>query len=141
MFMKVSLNLDKNMRIIGTNSSSMQTVFDTYPEFGGDNSAPTPMEILLQAIGACSFMDVITILKKKKKEIKHLKIDISGDRADIHPRVFTNVHLIYELNSPDAEMKDLIRAIELSQKTYCGVSAMFQRSGCEVTWEAKIINS
>jgi putative redox protein len=136
--MKVTLKLDNKMRIIGTDSSNHPTYFDTVPEFGGENSAPTPMAIMLQAMGACSFMDIVSILNKKRKQIDSLEIEISGIRADKHPKVFTNVHLKYILKSPDTEMKDLERAIELSQTTYCGASAMFQRAGCEVTTEAII---
>jgi putative redox protein len=60
-------------------------------------------------------------------------------RADTHPRVLTEVHLKFILNSPDTEMKDLERAVEISQTTYCGASAMFQKSGCKVSWESQII--
>lgn len=133
--MKVNLKLDRNMRIIGTNSAGLPTAFDTHSDIGGEDTAPTPMEIFVQAMGACSFMDVLAILRKKRKQIDDLQLQINGVRAETHPKVMTEVHLIFTLNSPDAEIKDLERAVELSQTTYCGASAMFQRSGCKVTWE------
>lgn len=139
--MKVNLKLDRNMRIIATDSRNHQTIFDSYPTVGGEDTAPTPMEVMLQAMAACSFMDVVSIIRKKRKNVTDLRIYAEADRADQHPKVFTKVHLIYELISPDAEMKDLERAIELSQQTYCGASAMFKKSGCIVTWEAKIQKS
>ena len=126
------------MRIIGSNSAGLETIFDTHPSVGGENTAPTPMEIMLQAMGACSFMDVISILRKKRKQIDGFAIRLEGERAKEHPKVFTNVHLVYELISPDAGQKDLERSIELSQNKYCGASAIFKASGCEVTWEAVI---
>ena len=134
--MEAKLTYDRNMRIVGTNTLGLQTVFDSHPAAGGEDTAPTPMEIMLQAMGACSFMDILSILRKKRKTISGLSISLNGQRAEKHPMVFTSVHLIYELERPDAEIKDLERAIELSQSTYCGISAMFQRSGCEVTWES-----
>lgn len=134
--MKVRLINDKKMRIQGQDSNGHQTFFDTVSDFGGDNSAPTPMAIMLQAMGACSFLDVMSILNKKRKQIDSLEVELDGTRAENHPKVFTKVHIKYILKSPDTEMKDLERAIELSQTTYCGASAMFQRSGCEVTTEA-----
>lgn len=134
--MKAVLKLDRNMRIIGENSEGLQTIFDTHPNVGGENTAPTPMEVMLQSLGACTFMDVLAILRKKRKQIDDLKIYLEAERAKEHPKVFTKVHLIYELKSPDAEQKDLERVIELSQQTYCSVSAMFKRAGCEVSWEA-----
>ena len=133
--MKVELKLDKNMRIIGTNSLGKTTFFDTHTDSGGEDSAPTPMEIMLEAMGGCTFMDVLAILRKKRKIINELKISINGERAESHPKVFTKVHLTFELTSPDAEEKDLARAVELSQTTYCSAAAMFKRSGCEISYD------
>jgi putative redox protein len=138
--MKVTLSLERNLRIKGTDSLEHETFFDTAPEFGGENSAPTPMAIMLQAMGSCSYLDVISILKKKRKQIDSFIMELEGARANTHPKVFTDVHIKYILHSPDTEMKDLERAIELSQTTYCGASAMFQRSGCKVTTEAILAN-
>ncbi|MFA6570874.1 MAG: OsmC family protein [Bacteroidota bacterium] len=137
--MDATLRLDRNMRIIGTTPSGLETIFDTHPGVGGEDTAPTPMEVMLQAMAACSFMDIVSIIRKKRKHLGGLKIYVHGDRAEKHPKVFTEVQLTYELTSEDAEMKDLVRAIELSQSTYCGASAIFQRSGCTVTWKAVLL--
>lgn len=139
--MKVSLRLDRNMRIIGTGKLSHTVAFDTSPEVGGDNTAPSPMEVMLMSLGACTFMDVVSILRKKRKTITALSIQIDGTRAKEHPKVYTNVHLIYELTSSDAQIEDLNRSIELSQNKYCSVSAMFKAAGCQLTWEAKLRRS
>jgi putative redox protein len=137
--MNSTLTLDRNMRIIGTNADGLETVFDTHPDAGGEDTAPTPMEVLLQAMGACSFMDVVSILRKKRRQIDGLKVEQSAVRSEQHPKVLTEVHLKYILNSPDAEQTELDKAIELSQTKYCGASAMFQQSGCKVTWESEIM--
>jgi putative redox protein len=134
--MKVTLKLEEGMKISGSDSRGHITNFDTVEQFGGNDSAPTPMEVMLQAMTACSVMDVAAILNKKKKTIDSLDIEIEGTKAPKHPMVFTNVEITYILKSPDTEIKDLERAIELSQTTYCGASAMFQRSGCEVKTKA-----
>ncbi len=136
--MKTILKLDRNMRILATNDLGLETVFDTHPSVGGEDTAATPMEIMLQAMGACTFMDVISILRKKRKDIKDLHISIDGVRGDTHPKMYTKVHMVYELFSPDAELKDLERSVELSQTKYCGASAMFKAAGCEVTYECKV---
>lgn len=137
--MKVSLRLERNMRIIGSGKLGHEVIFDTIPEVGGENTAPSPMEVMLMSLGACTFMDVVSILRKKRKTITSMNIYIDAERAKEHPKVYTKVHLTYELTSPDVEMNDLNRSIELSQTKYCSVSAMFKASGCEVTWDAKII--
>ena len=137
--MIVRLNLIENMKISGKNSKEQETLFDTSIIGGGNESAASPMEILLQAMGACSLMDVVSILRKKRINIEDLHVEIEGTRANEHPKVFTKVHLKYFLKSPNAEINDLVRSIELSQTKYCGASAMFQRSGCEVTYEGFIL--
>ncbi len=134
--MEVNLRLDRNMRIIATNKLGLETVFDTHPSVGGEDTAPTPMEVTLMSLGACTFMDVISIVRKKRKTVAGMNIRIIAERAKEHPMVYTKVHLVYELISPDATIEDLNRAIELSQTKYCSVSAMFKKAGCEVTWEA-----
>lgn len=136
--MKAVLRLDHNMRIIGVSHSGHEVVFDTVPEVGGDNTAPPPMQVMLMSLGACTFMDVVGILRKKRKIITKMNIHLNAERAKEHPKVFTKVHLIYELTSPDAQIDDLNRSIELSQTKYCSVSAMFKSAGCEITWEAVI---
>ncbi len=136
--MKVNLVLTENMHITATDAYNHKTEFDTVPEVGGENRASAPMVVMLEAMAACSMMDVAAIIRKKRKTIKELRIEVEGERANQHPKVFTKVHLKYFLKSPDAEMNDLERAIELSQSTYCGASAMFKRSGCEVTTEAHL---
>lgn len=139
--MKANLKIDRNMRIIGKNELGLETVFDSHPSVGGEDTAPTPMEIALQAMAACSMMDVITILKKKRKQVDNLNVTVEGHRKHEHPKIFTEAKVIYELISPDAELKDLERAIELSQGTYCSVSAMFKLAGCKVETEAFVHNS
>ncbi len=136
--MKVTIRLEEGMRLIGENSRQHQTIFDTIEDFGGSNSAPTPVEVAVQSLGACTTMDVLSILRKKRRTINKFSIVLLAERANEHPKVITNLHLIYSLVSPDAELKDLQRAIELSQEKYCSVSAIFKRSGCEITWEAKL---
>ena len=139
--MEVNLKLDKNMRFVGTNEFGHNTYFDTHPPTGGEDSAPTPMEVLLESMAACSCMDIVPILKKKKKQVVDLKVIIKGERSEVHPKVFTDIHFIFELVSPDAELSDFERAVELSQTKYCSVTLMIKRSGCNVSYECKIVKS
>lgn len=137
--MNITLSLDKGMRMLGTNERGMQTTFDTND---GEHIAhdASPMEIMLEALGACSAMDILSIIRKKHKTISDFRIEISGTRADDYPKVYVKAHLKYTMVSPDATLKDLIHAITLSQEKYCSASVMFTRSGCEVTFEAKVLS-
>lgn len=139
--MKATIKLDRNMRLIGTTPKGHQTIFDTVPQVGGEDTAATPMEIMLQSLAACSSMDVISILRKKRKTIDEFWVDIEGERTDEHPKIFKKVHLTYNLKSPDAEEADLKRSVELSQDKYCGASAMFKLAGCEVIYSMNLIKS
>jgi putative redox protein len=66
-------------------------------------------------------------------------MEAHATRAETHPKVFTHIRLRYELVSPDATEQDLLRAIELSQTTYCSASIMVRRSGCQIEWEAQLL--
>ncbi|MCS6966364.1 MAG: OsmC family protein [Candidatus Kapabacteria bacterium] len=138
--MKATLELvDAAMRFEGRNERGQSTSFDADPAVGGRDSAARPMEVLLQAVMACTAMDVLSIVRKKRRTVIAFRIVAEAERAAEHPKVFTRIHLRYELTSPDAAEQDLYRAIELSQGTYCSASIMVRRSGCSITWEAHVL--
>lgn len=120
------------------NNRGHKTLYSAKGLEGGDENAATPMETLLQSVASCSGIDVVTILEKKRKTIDALDIKISGERREEHPQIFIKAHLHYTLKSPDADLNDLERCVELSQDKYCGAAAMFRLAGAEVTWSAEI---
>lgn len=138
--MKVELNLESGMRLAGKNESGQITYFDASEKHGGNNTAASPMEIFLQAMGACSSIDVIGILRKKRKTINSFKVFIDGIRADDFPKVFTDVKIIYEVNSPDVKKEEVEYAVKLSYDKYCSAMAMFVKSGCKIETVCKVIN-
>jgi putative redox protein len=133
--MKAHVEWKGGMLLEGKNAEGMSTFFDSHH---AEQRYGTPMEIMLQAMASCSIMDVISILEKKRKTITALHVEVDSDRSDGHPKVFTAVRLHYTLISPDAELKDLERSVELSQHSYCSASAMFQKAGCEVSWICEV---
>jgi putative redox protein len=138
--MQATVKYLENNRFLGTNSLGMQTYYDNNDgEFV--QTAPTPMEVVLQAMGACSAIDIISIIKKKRKQVADLEVKLDADRRDDYPKTFTNIRVKYILTSPDAEEKDLIRAVELSQEKYCNVSIMLKDAGVNLTWEAELVRS
>jgi putative redox protein len=104
-------------------SSGIATVLDGSPDHGGLGSGIRPMEALLYGLGACTAMDVISILEKKQQRVLEFRVEVSARREPEHPRRFTSIELVYVLRgiglSPDA----VARAIELSQTRYCSASA------------------
>lgn len=101
------------------------------------NRAPTPMELLLMALGACTATDVVSILKKKRQKLESLEVLCGGERAPDPPRVWTKLEVIYRLRGrlEEAAVK---RAIELSEQKYCSVSAMLQKTAM-LTWRHEIL--
>jgi putative redox protein len=100
------------------------------------NGAPGPMEMLLGALGACSSVDVIGILAKKRQKLVSLEIVISGERAANPPAVWTKIDMVYRLSGA-VEEKAARDAIELSQTKYCSVAAMLRKTA-EITYRFEI---
>jgi putative redox protein len=136
---EVSVKYNGGMKVTGINTMNHETQFDSHPDGGGENSAPTPMEVMLESLAACTYMDVISIIRKKRRTVNDLVVHAQGERAEKHPKVYTKVHLIYELHSQDAEASDLERAVQLSESTYCSAIGLFKKAGVEITHESKII--
>ncbi len=136
--MKVSVAFDETMPLAGTGKAGHTTLFDTSPEFHGTGSASSPMEVLLESLAACSMMDIISIVKKKRREVEKLTADVDAERAAEHPKVFTAIKIVYRLQSPDCTIADFERAISLSIDKYCSVSAMLRASGCSIEWSAEL---
>jgi putative redox protein len=102
------------------------------------NAAPGPMEILLGALGACTLVDVVMILAKKRQKLTSLEIDISGERANEPPKVWTKIEMVYRL-AGTLEDKAVRDAIELSQFKYCSVAAMLRKTA-EITYRFEIVS-
>lgn len=137
-FMKIRLSYEKNMSFAGVNERNHITRFDTKQFLGGDDKQATPAEVMLEALAACSAMDVVSILRKRRKTISSFIIEVEGQRGDEHPKIFTEVRIKYILLSPDIEISEFNHAVELSQNKYCFASAMFKRAGCNVIWETEL---
>lgn len=136
--MNISLQFHGGHHFTGTDAKGLVTHFDS-PIDGADPLAASPMSIMLQSLAACTSVDIVDILHKKRKTITAFAVTVESQRADDHPRVFTKASLHFSLTSPDAALADLERCIELSQEKYCSVAAMFKRSGCELSTTAEVI--
>jgi putative redox protein len=101
------------------------------------DAAPGPMEMLLGALGACTSVDVILILAKKRQKLASLDVTISGERASEPPAVWTRIEMVYRL-SGQLEEKAVRDAIELSQTKYCSVAAMLRKTAA-ITYRFEIL--
>lgn len=104
-----------------TTPSGHRVMMDAAEEVGGDNRGPLPTELLLAATGSCSGIDIVSILRKMRLNVEAFEMEVTGERADEHPRRFTHVHIHYKLKG-DLPVENVRRAIDLSRDTYCSVS-------------------
>jgi putative redox protein len=98
-----------------------------------------PMEMLLGALGACTSVDVIMILEKKRQKVASLEVSVSGERASEPPQVWTKIEIVYRI-SGTLEEKAVRDAIELSQKKYCSVAAMLGKTA-KITYRYEILQT
>ncbi|GAB4130703.1 MAG: OsmC family protein [Bacteroidia bacterium] len=134
--MKVTLNrLDDAFHFEARSEDGVSMHFDANPEIGGHNKGVRPMQALLMAIGGCSAIDIIMILKKQKQEITDFKIDIDGEREKgKEPALWEKAHVIYHLEG-NVEPEKAKRACQLSMEKYCSVSKTLEKAGAQVSWE------
>lgn len=118
----------QGITFIGKSDSNHWVTMDGSEQFGGSNAGSSPKELLLIALGGCTGSDVASILSKKRVKIDKFEMYISADVTDEHPKVYTKAHIEYVFYGRDIQEKDVERAIELSQNTYCSVTAMLQKA-------------
>ena len=87
------------------------------------NSAATPMELLLLALGGCTGVDAISILKKKRQHVTDYRIEVNGERRDDHPRAYTRLFVKHIVRGRGVSEKAVADAVELSDTKYCSVAA------------------
>lgn len=97
------------------------------------NRAATPMELLLIALGSCTGVDVISILKKKRQNVAGYHIEVSGERREEHPRAYTRLYVRHVLSGEGLSESAVASAIELSDQKYCSVAASLRGTAEIVT--------
>ncbi len=108
----------------GITQSGHSITMDGAPEMGGGNAGARPMELLLIGMGGCTAFDVVGILKKARAELEGLNIEITAERADEIPKVFTVINLHFTATGKNIKDQVLKRAIDLSAEKYCSASIM-----------------
>lgn len=135
--MKTRVKWLDNMSFVGESGSGHSIVMDGPPEFGGRNLGVRPMEMLLLGLGGCASFDVVSMLKKSKQDLIDCEVEISAERAEVEPKVFTKIHLHFILSGNDLSETRVSRAIELSAEKYCSASIMLGKTAV-VTHDHKI---
>lgn len=136
--MKATVTFDRTMPLRGSNAKGQVTLFDTLPDLG-TGAAASPVEVLLEAMASCSMMDIIGILRKKRREVITLTAHLEAERAREHPKVFTSIAVRYDLASPDCTAAELDHAVSLSIGKYCSIAAMLRNGGCAITASSRLV--
>jgi putative redox protein len=105
---------------VGITPGGRALVLDTNSQ---RSSAPSPVELLLVALGSCTAADVASILKKKRQQVTSYTIEVYGERRDDYPRSYTSMTVHHILTGRGISEKAVAQAIELSETKYCSVSA------------------
>lgn len=95
----------------------------------------SPVELVLSALGACGAVDIVVMLKKRKKTISEFVIETEGTRQEDTPKYFTRIHCHYILTSPDATVEELNKVAQLSLEKYCSVASSLK---AEITFSAEV---
>ncbi len=123
-------------QFIGTDSSKHSVVMSTQDEENGVGMKPS--DLLLVALGGCSSVDVVNILRKKRQRLTGLEIDITGEQDPDPPWAFRKIHVMYTLRGRGLSEKAVADAIELVEDKYCSVKATLDKV-VEIYTEYRII--
>ena len=118
----------EQMSFVAEADSGHALVMDGSVEIGGRNLGPRPMELLLMGLGGCSSIDVVMILQKSRQDIHDCVVELSAQRADQEPKVFTQIHLHFVVSGKALDPKRVAHAINLSAEKYCSASIMLGKT-------------
>lgn len=134
---KASIQYGGDDFFIATTPSNHSVIIDTK---GERKSASTPLELLLVSVAACTAVDVVSILEKKRQKISAYKVEITGTRREEHPRAFTAFHIHHLVYGQNILAQAVEKAIELSDTKYCSVAATV-RPTAKITTSFEIIEN
>jgi putative redox protein len=126
------------MRMVGEADGPAIVVDHALPGEDREDTGPRPVRLLLIGLCGCTGMDVFSIMKKKRQPFTGLQVKATAERAEEHPRVFTQIHLEFVVTGEEVDPGAVERAIELSYTKYCSASAMLGEVA-EITTSYRIV--
>lgn len=137
--MKARIKWVENVTFIGESGSGHAVVIDGPPEAGGRNLGVRPMEMLLLGMGACTAFDVVHILRKQRQEVSDCVAQLSAERADEEPKVFTKIHVHFVVKGRGLKPAAVERAVTLSAEKYCSASIMLGKTA-QITHDFEVVD-
>ena len=137
--MKARIKWLENATFVAESGSGHALVMDGPPDFGGRNLGVRPMEMVLMGMGGCTAFDVMMILQKARQDVRDCVVELSAERAETEPKVFTRIHVHFVISGKDLKESRVQKAVELSAEKYCSASIMLGNAGVEITHDYAII--
>jgi len=125
---KMILDWQGNYRFTAKNEKGFSVSFDAPIPNGGEETALSPMENVLASLAACSSYHVVSILRKKRQDFSDYSVEMTANRRDEPPRVFTRIHLKYVIKGKNISKEAVQSAISLSEEKYCSVGGMLKNA-------------
>lgn len=116
------------MKFEAQSESGHRLMMDTAAELGGQDSGPRPMEVVLMGTGGCTSVDVVHILKKARQQVTGCEAELTAERANSDPKVFTKIHVHFIVTGKQLDPRQVERAIQLSAEKYCSASIMLGKT-------------
>jgi putative redox protein len=126
--MKAVVTLGKDTQWEGVSGSGHRLTVDGPPEAGGKNTGFRPMELMLLGLGMCMGYDMVMILRRMRKEVSGYEIQLTGQRAEDPPSIYTAVTLEHVITGKGLSEASVERALDLAENKYCSASAMFAKT-------------
>ncbi len=126
--MKARIKWIEGMAFMAEADSGHAIVMDGSPDIGGRNLGPRPMEMLLMGAGGCTSIDVVMILQKSRQDVTNCQVELTAERAEDHPKVFTKIHFHFIVKGRALKPDVVARAINLSAEKYCSATIMLART-------------
>jgi putative redox protein len=136
--MKARVKWVEGAMMVGESGSGHAVVMDGPEEHGGRNLGIRPMEMLLIGMGGCSEFDVVHILRKLRQDVRLCEVELTAERADSEPKVFTRIHAHFRVAGKGLTEKAVERAVSLSAEKYCSASIMLAATA-EITHDFELI--
>lgn len=136
--MKARVKWVEGMAFMAEADSGHAIVMDGAPDIGGRNLGPRPMEMVLMGAGGCTSIDVVMILQKSRQDVVDCQVELTADRSEDHPKVFTKIHFHFVVKGRNLNPATVERAINLSAEKYCSATIMLAKTA-EITHDFEIV--
>ena len=136
--MQATIKWVDGMMFVGETGSGHAVVIDGPPDHGGRNMGIRPLELLLLGVGSCSSIDVVQILQKGRNSVTDCVTQVTAERVDAIPSVFSKIHLHFIVSGHDLKPAAVERAVKLSAEKYCSASIMLGKA-VDITHDFEVI--